>query len=304
MSYEKKYKEALERASKLRVQNPFDTVGQMVEHIFPELQESEEERIRKELIEFLKLPHSRFVGNREHEKWIAWLEKQREQKHTAIDIDKMVGEFAHTEVKGYGIPSLIEVDAYRKGISDAVNLIFGIEKQGEKDPCIGCTNDKGCVTCENGNLKEIKVEPKFKVGDFIVSDICCGKVIEVTDYAYLLDTGQGLPFTYDYRAHIWTINDAKDGDILCYETDELEWILIFKDIIPASSVAPHDLLRYHAFLSDNEVYGSDVIAMISDDADYYFSPATKEQRDMLFNKLREAGAKWDSEKKQLKYIEL
>lgn len=46
-----------------------------------------------------------------------------------IDIDKMVGEFAHTEVKGYGIPSLIEVDAYRKGINDAVNLIFGIAKQ-------------------------------------------------------------------------------------------------------------------------------------------------------------------------------
>ena len=31
MNYEQKYKEALERASKLSVQNPFDTVGQMVE---------------------------------------------------------------------------------------------------------------------------------------------------------------------------------------------------------------------------------------------------------------------------------
>ena len=37
-----------------------------------------------------------------------------------IEIDKMVDEFAHTEVNGYGIPSMIEVDAYRKGINDAV----------------------------------------------------------------------------------------------------------------------------------------------------------------------------------------
>ena len=42
----KAYDDALERASKLRVQNPFDTVSQMMEHIFPELAESEDERIR------------------------------------------------------------------------------------------------------------------------------------------------------------------------------------------------------------------------------------------------------------------
>ena len=53
-TYEKKYKEALERASKLRVQNPFDTVSQMMEHVFPELKESEDERIRKAAVAFVK----------------------------------------------------------------------------------------------------------------------------------------------------------------------------------------------------------------------------------------------------------
>lgn len=43
-----------------------------------------------------------------------------------------------------------------------------LEKQGEKDPCIGCTNDKGCVTCENGNLKEIKIEPKTLDADEVI----------------------------------------------------------------------------------------------------------------------------------------
>ena len=50
----KAYDEAIERASKLRVQNPFDTVSQMMEHIFPELKESEDERIRKALINGFK----------------------------------------------------------------------------------------------------------------------------------------------------------------------------------------------------------------------------------------------------------
>lgn len=86
MDYKEKYIAALERASKLRVQNPFDTVGQMVEHIFPELKESKDEKTRKEIIDFLELPHPQFVGKRDHEKWLAWLEKQCHM----LDPDKVV----------------------------------------------------------------------------------------------------------------------------------------------------------------------------------------------------------------------
>ena len=60
MNYEQKYKEAIKRASKLRAQNPFDTVGQMVEHIFPELKESEDERIRKAIITYIGYAVSAF----------------------------------------------------------------------------------------------------------------------------------------------------------------------------------------------------------------------------------------------------
>ena len=50
--------------------------------MFPALKESEDERIRKEIIQFLQLPHHQFVGKRNHEEWIAYLEKQKEQKTT------------------------------------------------------------------------------------------------------------------------------------------------------------------------------------------------------------------------------
>lgn len=41
-------------------------------------EESEDDRIRKEIIQFLQLPHPQFVCKRNHEEWISWLEKQGE----------------------------------------------------------------------------------------------------------------------------------------------------------------------------------------------------------------------------------
>lgn len=38
-------------------------------------------------------------------------------------------------------------------------------------------------------------------------------------------------------------------------------------------------------------------------SDDYFTPATKEQRDLLFQKMKEGGYEWDAEKKELKKIE-
>ena len=74
-TYKKKYDEALERAKSFKTLELRD----VAEYIFPELKESEDERIRKELISFLQLPHPQFVGERKQEKWIAWLEKQAKQ---------------------------------------------------------------------------------------------------------------------------------------------------------------------------------------------------------------------------------
>ena len=76
MDYEKEYKEALERASKLRVQNPFDTVSQMMEYVFPKLKESEDEKIRQRIIHAL---HGDVLEMSEIKEAITWLEKQGEQ---------------------------------------------------------------------------------------------------------------------------------------------------------------------------------------------------------------------------------
>ena len=77
MDYKEKYEQALERAKAYHN----DYTKDIVEEIFPELKESEDERIRKELITHCR--NTRCVteeGAERIAKWIAWLEKQCKKK--------------------------------------------------------------------------------------------------------------------------------------------------------------------------------------------------------------------------------
>ena len=78
MNYEEKYKQALERARDLMTnQNPPAFDKHLIETVFPELAESEDERIRKTLIEYIKGIKSwnYFLGI-SREQMIAWLENK------------------------------------------------------------------------------------------------------------------------------------------------------------------------------------------------------------------------------------
>ena len=83
MNYEKKYKDALERAKEIHRnedEKRFD-----MEWLFPELKENENERIRKEIIRILK-GEMRYVSKEDTDKYIAWLEKQSEK----LDADEVI----------------------------------------------------------------------------------------------------------------------------------------------------------------------------------------------------------------------
>jgi len=82
MNYEQKYNEALEWARSI-YPHTCGSEKEDLEHFFPELSESEDERIRKEIISFVLEVLSRQKDNYEDRKfdsWLAWLEKQKEQK--------------------------------------------------------------------------------------------------------------------------------------------------------------------------------------------------------------------------------
>ena len=83
MDYEEKYKEALERARKLQKTCDNTAVIGWCEYIFPELKESENEKIRKALIEMVHdtTYDELWVDYNVHkEEALAWLEKQGEKK--------------------------------------------------------------------------------------------------------------------------------------------------------------------------------------------------------------------------------
>ena len=150
-------------------------------------------------------------------------------------------------------------------------------------------------------MKELNIEPKFKIGDIITNGKIIGKVDENENNKYHGWFGYDKDLSVHYADipdvenwHKWTIQDAKDGDVLSYRNGQ--WIFILKRIIDKDSFEYYTLWSTtHNDLTINDSAFSLLINSIY--------PATKKQRDILFQKIHEAGYEWDSEKKELKEIE-
>lgn len=84
MDYEKAYKAVLKTATQWIKDGCTDKERICLESVFPELRESEDERIRKEIIEFIQWSEDRgmtrhdFHQAKRPSEWIAYLEKQKE----------------------------------------------------------------------------------------------------------------------------------------------------------------------------------------------------------------------------------
>lgn len=65
----------------LKTQFPHDSViRESLGTLIPELHENEDERIYNEIMEFFKMNEKRCIVDNSYTRWIAWLEKQKEQK--------------------------------------------------------------------------------------------------------------------------------------------------------------------------------------------------------------------------------
>ena len=99
MDYEKKYKDALEKARKL-CSYPTTNFQSDLEDIFPELAESDDEKIRKALIETLKYDAAeKCLNSFGINKFaaIAWLEKQapQEQDGFEAELNALLKKYEH-----------------------------------------------------------------------------------------------------------------------------------------------------------------------------------------------------------------
>lgn len=97
--------------------------------------------------------------------------------------------------------------------------------------------------------------------------------------------------------HLWTIADAKDGDVLClYERDVPKIVFILK----GTPNKPY-VLNYYCYYNityPDFNFGSVKDGLVLNHETDVIKPATKEQREFLFQKMKEEGYKWDSENKK------
>lgn len=235
------YDEALEKARKLCAYPTTKSFISDLQGLFPELKESEDERIVKE-----------------YDSWIAWLEKQGKQGKDILE------------------------DAILDGNEDgliAETIRYKNEKQAEQ--------------------KLDKVEPKFKVGDWIINPRT--GLIKHIKNVLLCDNNGNYEFesssmsidSVDNSFHLWTIQDAKDGDVLANDDE----IVIFKE----NDFNQKDLsgcMFVHCSHRSKKSYWYTIGGINPSN----YVPATKEQRDLLFQKIKEAGYVWDVEKRELKKI--
>ena len=156
-----RYDEVLEKARQLCAYPTTKPFISDLQDFFPEFKESEDERIKKQIIYAIKELH---VCDKTKRKCLAWLEKQGEQKHA-----------------------------------------------------------------------DDKIKPKFQNGQWIVWQNKYYKV-NYNGCGYELVDQNGLSTSLEYgtieeNAHLWTIKDAKPGDILFHSDSASNGIFIFKELL-------------------------------------------------------------------------
>ena len=308
----KAYDKAIERTKKLYG-------NRITKEIFPELKEDDDERIEKDLIQWVnEFPDTIWRGHYK-EDIIAWLEKQG-------DKDKLIQELGEYKVKytqevlEKHITSMSNKDderlrkntiAFLKdfaelGYENAVECIDWLEKQGEDKKeinnfdvlpglykCIHRMFDgtpDGRLLFEIGNV--YKCLSKHDRAEFEVS---YGHSVYLEDPVvckyFIPFESKDEQASSQTNERTWTIQDAKDGDVIFYDEG---WICIFKCI--------HGIwYSSYCFITDDGEFHTGYERHAVDSTIHGNAhPATKEQRDLLFQKIKEAGYEWDSEKKELK----
>ena len=281
----KAYDEAIERAKKLYGNG-------IVEEIFTELKESDDERIRKWIIDDIRYnmnnePLNNSEYKKKAEKAIDWLEKQGEQKPT--------------------LPKW----KYKKDNTPLLRDSIILNKYGgvAKSPSGAIVSDAWVLDYDElAKLpKEEKIEPKFKVGDWVIF-ITSGSIYQVEkieNYEYTLRDIHGgsfcVSFSNEKLIREWNIQDVKDGDVLSFYSEYKGNKMVQVGIIE-KYVGKHggcsNTFKIHVGVNwDNNLQ----IGRYMGCDDIY--PATKEQRDALIMKtLNDVGYEWDVEKKELKKL--
>ena len=290
-NYKEKYEQALERA---KVINPGTADYEVAVKIFPELIEIEDEKIRKDLINLIKETH---VTNKYYDlnKMISWLEKQGPQSLPIINERVLLSLVSDVLTWKDGIGQYLDdprVQVLVKRLCDKyASSLYDVPNSSQSS------------NGENKQELTDNIESKFKINDWITKDGATWQVSGIINNNYIL-LGQDdfrikeKVSIIDSEFRLWTIKDAKEGDVLYHKgpLTGIEYIVMNRGIKGYGNIDSY--FRYNSV----DGFGTYIPSVFNAKFDD-IKPATKEQRDFLFQKMKEAGYEWDAEKNELKKIE-
>lgn len=226
----------------------------------PELTESKDERIRKQLLNWFKSCHwdSILIDDERLKRYdiLAWLKRQQDNNN------KPKPDFRERYKK------MTESEWFKKTYED-----------------------KSCGIDSVSVDEADKAKPKFHKGEWIIFNGSILLVNEVVQGYYRTISRDGIYNSYDwsidYAARPWTIEEAKDGDVL----SSYECYVIFKEI---------DGLNIKCYCTFHLNVGSIPMFYVNTlQNKTAFSPVTKEEREIFLKKVNEFGYGWDCENKKL-----
>ena len=178
----------------------------------------------------------------------------------------------------------------------------------EKEKLIQVIKDNGYEWNEETKTLEKLVEPRFHVGAWVVfnNQPEKGSVYQIKNthnYEYtlqhILGGSMSISFSKVDMLRLWTIDDAKEGDVVCYK-DEIS--LYKRDIKNCTKpeITFGGFVYYCCY--DGKRFIMDSFYYLTEQDKKNIHPATKEQRDFLFQKIKEAGYYWNDETKTLEKL--
>ena len=216
-----------------------------------------------------------------------WLEKQGEKEFTFKSIPRLLEMIEPTDRAKSYCQKLIDSLIKEGYVIDA--MIVG--------ECLKQMNGEDVPMAVMDKQKPAdKVESKFKVGDWIISKTSnlVYHVDSILCKRYYLSHNGGIVivnFADEQNYRLWTIQDAKDGDILADDYG----IYIFDRF---DEYDERCFLCMGAYQYSQKVFENRHMLCSVE-----VHPVTKEQCDLLFQKMKESGYEWDAEKKELKKID-
>lgn len=306
-------------------------LSEALETLIPELKENEDEGIRKWIKKELESKYvvGNTVNNVMADKAFAWLEKHGEQTNPYSGISfEYNGHIWGMCARDNGVDILLDKQLFKH-----------LEKQGEKKKTAmeawkemrlevyaqasgnrhepNCSDDNSKIfsindideifekisDCVVEQKPETIIIPKFREGDWIVYKDDYTKEEDVLVISNLDSKGTSLYTTDGHqkyylsweslkKARLWTIEDAKEGDVLSTDVS----VFIYAKVLYNKPYAYCGVNTFGFFKANclEHDWANSV---------YNVHPANKEQRDLLFQKMHEAGYEWDAVKKELKRIE-